>query len=50
MELGAFFNGGLGVDHSKFSFFWAGVHVGKVLTGPPAGPGFLKGNLSSRVS
>jgi lipid A 3-O-deacylase len=44
-ELGPFANGGVGVgDRSSFSFFWAGVHVGKVLS-PPAGPGFLKGQF-----
>lgn len=44
-ELGPFVNGGVGVgDRSNFSFFWAGVHVGKVLS-PPAGPGFLRGQF-----
>jgi lipid A 3-O-deacylase len=44
-ELGPFVNGGVGVgERSSFSFFWAGVHVGKVLT-RPAGPGFLKGQF-----
>jgi lipid A 3-O-deacylase len=48
-EYGPFVNGGIGTsDRSDITFFWIGVHAGKVLT-PPAGPGILKGQLEYAV-
>ena len=34
-EYGAFVNGGFGTgNRADYKFFWAGLHAGKVLTGP----------------
>jgi hypothetical protein len=44
-EYGPFVNGGFGTgNRDTYKFFWAGVHVGKVLT-PPMGKGFLRGQF-----
>lgn len=48
-EFGPFVNGGVGTnERSDITFFWAGVHAGKVLT-PLAGPGILKGQFEYAV-
>jgi hypothetical protein len=50
LEIGALFQGGLGVteQRSSFRFLLAGVHAGKVLTGN-FGPGLLRGNFEYAV-
>jgi lipid A 3-O-deacylase len=50
LEYGALVQGGFGVTENRggFKFLWAGVHAGKVLTGP-IGHGPLKGNFEYAV-
>ncbi len=44
-EFGPFVNGGFGTGNREaYKFLWAGVHAGKVLTGP-VGKGFLNGQF-----
>lgn len=49
LDVGGFANGGFGAATSAtYKFFWAGVHVGKVLS-PPAGRGLLRGQFEYAV-